>query len=199
VVSCDQPGARVTLDGQSLVTCPGQASRRVAPGSHQIVAARPGFLASTRDVIALPRTVTRVAIAPVRIEDAEIVTRRWAVWKPWAVTGAGMVLGAAGWYYQRRARDDMQEFDAAVKRGCRTMSCGSDNLEPAVLGLQSQARRESALAIGAFSVGGVAIVAGVVGLVLNQPSRELPSDFRAGAFSITPERGGGSLRLAIPF
>jgi hypothetical protein len=199
VVSCGEPGARVTLDGQSLVTCPGQASRRVPPGNHQIVAARPGFLASTRDVIALPRTVTRVSIAPLRVEDVEIVTRRWTPWKPWAVTAAGAALGAIGWYYQRRARDDMRAFDAAVSRWCRTMSCGEDDLEPAIADLRSRSRRESGIAIGAFSVGGAAVVAGVLGLVLNRPRRELPPDFRDGAFAITPERGGGSLQLTVPF
>ncbi len=198
-VSCDERGARVTIDGQALVTCPDSASRRVLPGTHQIVVGRAGRLASTRDVLAMPGRTVRVAIAPVRVEDAEIVTRRWASWKPWAVTGAGAAVAAVGAYFLVQARADMRAFDAAIGRECHTMSCGPDNLEPVILALESQARRKQWVAFGTLGVGGAAVLTGFVGVLLNRPRRELPADFRAGAFSITPETDGASLHLSLPF
>src|SRR5262249_22511020 len=53
-VACAEPGADVALDGQPLFVAPGEASRRLLPGSHQLVARKAGFLPATRALSLLP-------------------------------------------------------------------------------------------------------------------------------------------------
>jgi len=53
-VSCVEAGAEITLDGQLLFVGPGEAMRRLLPGSHQLVARKPGFLTETRSLVLLP-------------------------------------------------------------------------------------------------------------------------------------------------
>ena len=48
--------ARVTFDGQPFITCPGQATRRVLPGQHQVVASKQGFVTETTDLVLVPGT-----------------------------------------------------------------------------------------------------------------------------------------------
>src|SRR3569833_3347116 len=50
-VTCEQPNNKDTHDGQPLVSCPGKEHRRGAPGPHQLVGAKDGFLTKTTDVV----------------------------------------------------------------------------------------------------------------------------------------------------
>ena len=53
-VACDEPGAAVTVDGGPLFVAPGEVSRWVMPGSHEIVVRKAGFLTETRSLTLLP-------------------------------------------------------------------------------------------------------------------------------------------------
>src|SRR5262245_29733854 len=52
-VSCDQRGAKLSLDGKALATCPTTEVRKVAPGQHTVVGSRDGYMIKTIEVIAL--------------------------------------------------------------------------------------------------------------------------------------------------
>src|SRR5580698_621854 len=90
-VSCSQPGATVTLDGQPLTSCPGTQLRRVSPGRHQLVASNDGFLTKTTDVVIAGGETQHVALELVPLSAATI-GHRWAEWKPWVVLGSGVVV-----------------------------------------------------------------------------------------------------------
>jgi len=56
VVSCEQDGVALALDGKPLATCPAKEPRRVTTGRHQVVGTKHGFV---------PRTITGVSIRTV--------------------------------------------------------------------------------------------------------------------------------------
>lgn len=51
VISCHEPGARVSLDGKEVLRAPAETQHVVLPGEHQIVASKNGFLTTTRQVM----------------------------------------------------------------------------------------------------------------------------------------------------
>ena len=79
-VTCKEPGARVTLDGKDLLTCPGTASRRLTAGPHQLVARKDAFLTYTREEVLLPGKKQQLAIDMVPLTEATVTRRRWAPW-----------------------------------------------------------------------------------------------------------------------
>src|SRR5439155_9990662 len=66
-VTCALDGAEVTLDGQPLLHGRGEATRLLLPGSHQVVAAKPGFLTETSALVLVPgkEVVHAVALSPI--------------------------------------------------------------------------------------------------------------------------------------
>jgi len=65
-VSCTQAGTRVSIDGQIVIaSCPGKASQRVKPGSHQLVGVTGGCAAA----LAHARTGELAPIVHARIHD----------------------------------------------------------------------------------------------------------------------------------
>src|SRR5262245_39585446 len=54
IVECSTEGARLTLDGQVLLTCPGKTRKVVLPGRHQVVGQKTGYLTFTEETIADP-------------------------------------------------------------------------------------------------------------------------------------------------
>jgi hypothetical protein len=199
VVACTEPGARVTLDGQLLLTCPGQATRRLLPGPHQLVAARPGFLTSTRDAVVMGGQTEQVTVSLIRLEDAAVVTRRWAPWKPWAVLSGGVALVGVGALFERAAREDRDAYNEQLDAMCVPTSCDPDGLGRPIRDLRDGARWNRRYAIGGLVVGGGAIAAGIVGLVLNRSRTELPADAGAAGLAIVPEPGGASVRVGARF
>lgn len=174
-VTCDEPGAELTLDGEVLFTAPGKALRRLRPGAHQLVSKKAGFetLASAvqlaagetrHEVVTLQRTV----VAEVKL------VRRFPLWLPWTVMGAGAVVALVGVPVMASAESSYERYDQDLSRVCPS-GCPLASLPGSVLDLKQSAAAQNGAAIGLFSVGGAAVVTGVVLAVLNQPRPETPS------------------------
>jgi hypothetical protein len=195
-ISCAEPSAHVTLDGQAVLTGPGKVERRLLPGPHQVIAAKAGFLPQTREVMALPAKAIAVSMSLIRLEDAAIEVRRWAPWKPWAVVGGGLSIVAAGGLLQARARADYRSYDAEVEERCPSIGCDDAQLSRAARDLHQQAWWETRVGIGSVITGGVVTVAGLVGVVLNLPRTELPADLPS-RIRLTMATGTTSVEIGI--
>ncbi len=185
-MSCTQPGARVSLDGQPLVSCPGSEQRRLVPGPHQVVGSKDGFLTQTRDLVLLPGKAATVAVELVPLQEAAVITHRWAVWKPWAVVGGGVVVAGLGGLVQLRARTDLQRYEDAFGREC-AQGCTVDP----VADLKATAVLENRIAIGMVAAGAATVIGGVVLVVMNRGRTSYP-DARGARLGVTPLPGGGA-------
>jgi hypothetical protein len=168
-VHCEQPGVKVTLDGQPLPSCPSNEARRVKPGTHQLVGARPGLLTQVSDIEIVGGTQKRVTIHLDSLAASARIEHRWSAWIPWVVIGGGVALAGIGGVVELSAASDRASFDRVVQVNCRTSKCTDADLEAAhVLGLDKTARTKSAIGISVLAIGGAAVVTGVALLYLNR-------------------------------
>jgi tetratricopeptide (TPR) repeat protein len=160
-VSCDVPGAEVSLDGEPWFTAPGRQRRMVNAGQHVLVARAPGHFPVTEAVSLIPGKQTRLALR--MTADVVHVDRRWSAWQPWAVTGAGVAVSIAGGLLRREARQDHEAFERAVT-ACKEATCSQVPTR-----LRDTGERNDALGTAALLTGGAVLVTGLVGVLMNQP------------------------------
>jgi hypothetical protein len=98
------------------------------------------------------------------------MVRRWAVWKPWLVTGAGAVVVALGGLVDVAASNSYAAYDRAVAASC-PHGCSASQLASlsAASADQSRGDVERAIAVALIVAGGAAIATGIAGVVANQP------------------------------
>ncbi len=186
-----QAGARVTLDGKPVLTCPGEANQRYLAGPHQVVAQRAGYLTMTRDLTGVPGTSIDVDVTLAPAETALVAVRRWKAWKPWAVVAGGAAIAAGGGVFEWRASADYGAYDRYVA-ACGVKGCVSGT-PPEITTLDNRARFENRLAIGGFVVGGAALAAGAVLVYMNRERLEMP------ALDVAPTAGGMQASLTFRF
>jgi hypothetical protein len=201
-VVCDQAGVQVSLDGKPLFVAPGRYQGLVEPGGHQVVASGEGRVPATKEVVLAPGERARVAIAPLYLRVRE--QRRWSAWKPWAMAGAGAAVALLGGALQWNAGRQLDAFDRGVDElTCEDPMDGSmqRDCETVELGDADTATRRSAVwqqraALTAYTVGGAAVVTGVVLLVLNrgQPVREYVAQPQAWLM-VAPDHVGVAAQL----
>jgi tetratricopeptide (TPR) repeat protein len=167
-VVCTEPGTQVFLDGEHVFTGPGEETRILAPGKHQLVASKPLFITVTRAVTLVAGGTVAEVLQPVAMPQNVHTERRWAPWKPWTVVAGGAVLALAGIPLQLAARSNMDRYERQVAEACPT-GCPRDAIPEAARSTESRAHLENGLAIGLFAAGGAAVAAGVVLVLLNQP------------------------------
>jgi hypothetical protein len=165
-VLCSQRDVRVSIDGEVSFNCPGARTTYVAPGHHQIVGEKPGFLPFTRSALALSGNTADVEVSLVSIRDAQAQTR-WPAWLPWTTVGAGAVFGATGIALRLQAEAHLDRYAEALRRECGEAGCAPDQL-PAQ-DLRYRARVENGFAVASFVLGGGLVVSGVVLALLNRP------------------------------
>jgi hypothetical protein len=175
-VRCDQAGVRVTLDGQPIVECPGDQERRVTPGRHQLVAAKVGFLTKTSDVFVVGGGHEQVELSLAPMTSGGKVVHRWATWKPWVVLGAGLAVTGVGGLIEYQSYKTMNDYDRALVAACGDMGCSVDRPVPDnVHDLETSAKLQNAVAIGALTAGIATVVTGGVLLYMNRERTVYPT------------------------
>ena len=194
-VSCKLPGAKVTIDGEPLIDCPGTATKVVGIGKHQVVAKKAGYLNVVEDLIALPDGKESIAVEPIPLEKAATVERRWSNWMPWTVVGAGVATIAFGIPFQISAQDNMNTYDSSyadycgiVKVGCTEEDFGQRPEYASDAGRKSKAQWQNAVALSAFAVGTATLITGGVLVYMNQP-RTVRLNEDGTRFSVAPLLG----------
>jgi hypothetical protein len=139
-VTCSTEKARVSLDGQLLLECPGNLRRVVLPGRHEIVARREGFLTYTEDVEAVAGGTHAVTVKLDAIDvDKPIVAKTVTPARRdrigLFVIVAGAALGAAALGYDlwavQPARDRLTVSSEAYDAGVTTFQ-GRRNFDVAL-------------------------------------------------------------------
>lgn len=120
--------------------------------------------------------------------------RRWPVWMPWAVVGAGAaVTGVGGWLYTT-ASSEYESFDKRFSETCMNGGC-SDSEVPDLKDRLDRARTLETSARISLIVGGVTMAASVALVFLNQTTE--PKSERATARTfVVPTLGSGEAGIS---
>ncbi|HEX5063390.1 MAG TPA: hypothetical protein VFV99_28635 [Kofleriaceae bacterium] len=168
-ISCSQQGAKVTLDGQPLLTCPGKEKRRVAPGQHGVVGTKEGFLTKPMDIVVVGGKTEAVDVKLMPLDKAAKVVHRWPGWIPWVVFGGGLAVAGVGGLIQINANDLMDDYDRTIARDCANVGCDlTDAKYDDLNNKRDKAEFRNKIAISVMTVGAVGAIAGGVMLVMNR-------------------------------
>ena len=192
-IDCKQAGVKVTLDGQSLGACPVRETKRVVPGTHQVVGEKAGFMTRTFEVIVVGGAQQSVAVELAPIGENARIEHRWSQWIPWVVFGSGFAVIGAGALLDLSAAADMDSYDRAVKQQCPTMACPESELPT---DLRDDAEMKSNIAVGVMVVGVATVAAGGVMLYLNR-GRTVYGERMTPV--VTPTSGGAAVGLTGRF
>lgn len=198
-VACDEPSAEVTLDGKNILHGPGEVHVFVLPGQHEIVARKPGYLATHHTLVLVPEEPTSVHLHMLPTAEALVTTRRWGAWQPWAVVGAGAGIGLIGGMFEWRSEVNNARFARLFekKEECKT-GCLQEEFSDEMESRQQRYRWYRRLGHGATAAGGAAILGGLVLVYLNTPHQiENPERHRLVRTSVTPLLAPGSAGLSF--
>lgn len=167
-VSCTEPDAKVFVDGEPALTCPGSEERLMRAGQHTFTATKPGHETTAITRIFPGGAREEIALRLYRPEDLTGYRRPLEPWIPWAVGGAGLALVGVGGLLHASAAGSVNEFDEWVKTCEREtgMACPVTDDKQA---LRDGASTKQGVAAVAYAVGGAALAGGVVLLVINRP------------------------------
>lgn len=182
-IDCQLPGAQVVMDGRPLFTAPGKWEGFVRPGPHSILASKEGYITNETSR-SLPAGET-VALALELLTTADLTTykRRWDLWKPWAVLGAGVVVAGVGGGLHYTGTQSVRDFDTGIEE------CGGCIPSDELASKRDSGATMQSVAVGAYAVGGAAAVAGAVLVYVN---RLLPYQID-GSVAAEPEQSPVSL------
>lgn len=192
-VDCDDTGVAITLDGKELEAA--SSSSLAIAGRHQVVGRKPGYLTFTRDFTAVGGRTTIIRVEVVPLAEATRYERRWPVWRPWAVVGAGVAVAALGIPLHRAALSARDEYEREIGRECPT-GCETADISPAIQDLESRSRTYNTLELSAYALGGAIAATGGVLLYLNR--QRLVERGRAGSPVVAfPAVSTGQIGLAV--
>jgi hypothetical protein len=194
-ISCDVPGASVSMDGRLLFKAPGRFEGWELPGSHVLVTTQEGYPPNER--IRTPREGETISLHISRVyDDGELTRYRrlWATWKPWAMLGAGVAVAAGGGVLHQQARNDIRDFDERVT-GCHLDGC---LLTPELDGLRSRGSRFQKVAVGTYAAGGALVLTGALLAFINraEPYRLTPDEYEQET-QVAFQRVGGRNELLV--
>jgi hypothetical protein len=181
-VTCEQPGVKVTLDGAPLIACPGSEHRRVAPGPHQLVGVKDGFLTRTTDVVVIGAKQADAKVELIPLSQTAKIVHRWPEWLPWTVAGAGVLVAGIGGLVELDASSTMTSFDRQVSTACAITGCPTIDES-----LKNRAQAENAAAISLIAVGAAGVAAGAVMVYLNRGR----TVYEQPVVGVVPASGGG--------
>ena len=110
-ISCQTPGAEVTMDGVTLFTGPGSYQGWAKAKTHELTAKKQGYLSEARRVTVSFGQLQDIELKLVTLSEAEDTSRRWATWKPWSVVAAGSAVAAAGGVLHALAFRNFNAYD----------------------------------------------------------------------------------------
>jgi len=175
-VICQTPGVEITLDGIPLFTAPGTYQGWVKAKDYELTAKRDGYLSEARRVSISPGEIRKVDLKLITLEEAANASRRWAVWKPWAIVAGGGAIVAIGGVLHVLASGNFDAYDRSFIR----LPCAIPSSQPPTTGCRGDqipantndqlifARGQQTVAIGAYIAGSSLAAAGLVLLYLNR-------------------------------
>ncbi len=167
-VSCDKPGAKVSLDGKEVFTAPGKFATRVRSGRHTFLAEKQGFTTRVNAPYIGGGEKFRIELRLYTAEELTRYTRRWqTTWMPYAVIGAGLVVGFAGGLLEESAASSYRQYDSKVA-ACNMMNMGCPQ-SSTLSDLRSSGDTKKTLGFVGYGVAAATIATGAVLAYLNRP------------------------------
>jgi tetratricopeptide (TPR) repeat protein len=191
-VTCDKIGAKVAVDGKEVFVAPGTFKQRVRIGKHTFVAEKKGYSTRINAPFIGPGENFRIELKLYTAEELTRYTRRWqATWMPYAVIGAGVLLGGIGAGLELSAKSSYDDYDAAVAAcNMNNQGCPTDD---AITSLRDSGDSKKTFGYVMYGAAGLTIGAGIVLTILNRPNayqirpEELQEEqARKGHVSFTP-------------
>jgi hypothetical protein len=171
-ITCKEAGALVSFDGRTVFTGPGKYNGMVRVGQHTVVAAKQGYVTTQKTPTLLSGEKTAIDLAMFTAEDLTLYKRNWAVWIPFSVLAAGVVVAGVGGILQWQAAESFKAFDAGIQ------ACGGCAPDASLDGKLGAGNGLQATAFVAYTLGALVIAGGAVLATLN----------RARPYRINPER-----------
>jgi hypothetical protein len=192
-VSCDEVGAKVSVDGKEVFTAPGSHKARVRIGRHTFVADKKGYQTRINAPFIGPGENFRIELKLYTAEELTRYNRRWeATWMPYAVLGAGFGIGLLGVVLELSADATYNDYDKKVGLcSMNNMGCPT-NAE--LTSLRESGETKETLGYVSYGVAGAAIAAGTLLVILNRPKAyqirpedlQQEEDARGGRVSVSP-------------
>jgi hypothetical protein len=190
-VSCDKPGAKVTVDGKEAFVAPGSFKTRVRVGKHTFVAEKQGYTTRINAPYVGPGEHFRIELKLFTAEELTRYHRKWdATWMPYAVIGGGVLVGFVGGLLELSAQSSYRQYDTKVNEcnmdnsGCAATSSLTD--------LRSSGDSKKTMGIVGYGVGAGAVAVGALLAWINRPqayqirAEDLPQEKTAVAPVISP-------------
>ncbi len=167
-VSCDKPGAKVTVDGKLAFVAPGKFETQVLVGKHTFVAEKQGYTTHINAPYIGPGEKFRIELKLYTAEELTRYKRKWdATWVPWAVVGAGIAIAGGGALLEMSASSSYSDYDKQVaacnmnNQGCPSTKSLSD--------LKSSGDTKKTMGFVGYGIGAAAVVVGAALAYINRP------------------------------
>lgn len=167
-VSCDKPGAKVSVDGKEVFTAPGTYAAKVRVGKHTFYADKQGYNARITAPFVGPGEKFRIELKLYTAEELTRYRRKWnSTWVPYTVMGAGAVVGILGGILEISAQSSYDAYNTKVA-ACRTDTAGCPTNTPGINSDRDSGDTKRVLGYVGYGVAGAAIATGVVLAYLNR-------------------------------
>ncbi|HEY1554445.1 MAG TPA: PEGA domain-containing protein [Kofleriaceae bacterium] len=178
-VSCDKPGAKVSLDGKELFVAPGHYKTRVPVGKHQFLAEKQGYTTRITAPYISPGEHFSIDLKLYTADELTRYHRKWdATWIPLAVLGGAVVIGAGGGVLEYSASQSYKDYDNKVKSCSQSAVCQNS---ASLKSLRDDGDTKRTLGFVGYGLAGATAVAAGVLWYLNRPE----------SYEVRPEDLGG--------
>lgn len=186
-VTCNKPGAKISVDGKEVFTAPGAYKAKVRVGKHTFFGDKEGYNARVTAPFIGPGETFRIELKLYTVEELTRYRRRWdRRWMPYTVIGAGVLVGLVGGAFELSANSSFKDFDNAVAR-CNTTSLmnspkdtpmGCPSSTAGLLNMRNSGNTKRTIGYVGYGVAGAAVVTGAVLAFLNrsQPYQVRPEE-----------------------
>jgi hypothetical protein len=182
-VSCNQPGAKISVDNKQVFVAPGKYTAKVRVGKHTFIGDKEGYNARAETPFVGPGEKFRIELKVYTDPELTRHRRRWPskVWVPFTLLGVGAAAGITGGLLQLSAQTSYDTFSARVKE-CQDrqqpMGGACPVTEPGIQSERDSGDTKQLLGYIGYGVAGAALT---TGLVLTWINRRTP-------YRITPEQ-----------
>lgn len=191
-VSSGQEGVEIIVDGTEQFVGPGSISVLTTAGNHQVVGRKEGHQSFTRELTAIGGKVEIVEVKLAPLVRVTRYKRKWAAWKPWAVVGAGALVGVVGLSFRRASLSAREQYLSEIDANC---PCTTDEISPSIQDLEGRAVLYNRFEIGSYVVGGATLMAGAVLAYINR--RHSVESEEASIIVAVPIVGAENWRVGI--